>query len=295
MNDRGRIFKGIGGFYYVKTAAGVIECRARGRFRRDKITPLVGDEAEIELLGGDKGYLTDILPRRNVFTRPPVANIDTLAVIASAAPPVTDTLLIDRLTVTAEAKGIRPVVIINKCDIDRGDMLYDAYHKAGIACARVSAVTGEGMDGLLALLSSGVAAFSGNSGVGKSSILNFLDSRFSAEVGGLIERIGRGRHTTRHVELFELKNGLVIADTPGFSVFETDEPIMKEQLEQLFPEFSPYLGKCRFYGCAHGKDKGCAVREAVQRGDISDSRYQNYLRLYDEAKQLKAWELKTTP
>lgn len=290
----GIILKGIGGFYYVDTADGLIECRARGRFRKTVGKPIVGDRVTLEIQPEDgTGYLLDIAPRKNSLVRPAVANLDLLVAVASAAPPVTDPFLIDKVTAIAVHKGIDALVVINKTDSDPGDELFDTYRRSGIDALRVSARTGEGIDALRERLRGRVAAFAGNSGVGKSSVLNRIDPQFSAEVGAISDRIGRGKHTTRHVELHPIGNGGYIADTPGFSSFETEQMdlVLAEDLQYAFPEFAPYLGQCRFTGCAHVKEKGCAVRAAVEAGEIAPSRHDSYVKLYESVKDLKEWEL----
>lgn len=290
----GIILKGIGGFYYVDTADGLIECKARGRFRKTVGKPIVGDRVTLEIQPEDgTGYLLDIAPRKNSLVRPAVANLDLLVAVASAAPPVTDLFLIDKVTAIAVHKGIDALVVINKTDSDPGDELFDTYCRSGIDALRVSARTGEGIDALRERLRGRVAAFAGNSGVGKSSVLNRIDPQFSAEVGAISDRIGRGKHTTRHVELHPIGNGGYIADTPGFSSFETEQMdlVLAEDLQYAFPEFAPYLGQCRFTGCAHVKEKGCAVRAAVEAGEIAPSRHDSYVKLYESVKDLKEWEL----
>ena len=290
----GIILKGIGGFYYVDTADGLIECKARGRFRKTVGKPIVGDRVTLEIQPEDgSGYLLDIAPRKNSLVRPAVANLDLLVAVASAAPPVTDPFLIDKVTAIAVHKGIDALVVINKTDSDPGDELFDTYCRSGIDALRVSARTGEGIDALRERLRGRVAAFAGNSGVGKSSVLNRIDPQFSAEVGAISDRIGRGKHTTRHVELHPIGNGGYIADTPGFSSFETEQMdlVLAEDLQYAFPEFAPYLGQCRFTGCAHVKEKGCAVRAAVEAGEIALSRHDSYVKLYESVKDLKEWEL----
>lgn len=290
----GIILKGIDGFYYVDTADGLIECKARGRFRKTVGKPIVGDRVTLEIQPEDgTGYLLDIAPRKNSLVRPAVANLDLLVAVASAAPPVTDPFLIDKVTAIAVHKGIDALVVINKTDSDPGDELFDTYRRSGIDALRVSARTGEGIDALRERLRGRVAAFAGNSGVGKSSVLNRIDPQFSAEVGAISDRIGRGKHTTRHVELHPIGNGGYIADTPGFSSFETEQMdlVLAEDLQYAFPEFAPYLGQCRFTGCAHVKEKGCAVRVAVEAGEIAPSRHDSYVKLYESVKDLKEWEL----
>ena len=288
----GRIQKALSGFYYVDTGREVLTCRARGKFRKEGISPLVGDRVEVRELGNGEGFVEKILPRRNEFARPAVANIDQLVVIASGAVPRTDPYLIDRVAAIAALKGCQVVVVLNKCDLDRADQLYEIYTAAGFPTLRLSAETGEGMEALKALITGKLSAFTGNSGVGKSSILNALDPAFQLQVGEVSDALGRGRHTTRHVELFRLSCGAEVVDSPGFSSFETEELNLelKQRLPETFLEFGPYLGQCRFQGCSHTKEQGCAVLEALRAGDIQKSRHESYLRLYEELKPLKEWQ-----
>lgn len=292
MSDRGVIYKGIGGFYYVKTAGGMVECRARGRFRVDGITPLVGDKVEIELTETGKGYITSITERKNFFERPPVTNLDQLVIIISAAPPVTDLFLSDRMTAVAYQKAIEPIIVINKCDLNRGEEFHSIYSKTGIRCIQTSAVTGEGIEALKEELVGKVSAFSGISGGGKSSLLNRIDARLGLKTGEVSQKHGRGRHTTRHVELFDLPNGGTVADTPGFSSFDVTAMDLtdKESIQFTFPEFAPYIGHCKFTGCAHDKDKGCAILAAVEAGEISKERHQSYVQIFRAAMEYKEWE-----
>ena len=288
----GRIQKALSGFYYVDTGSEVLTCRARGKFRKDGVSPLVGDRVEVRELGNGEGFVERICPRKNAFARPAVANIDQLVIIGSGAIPRTDPFLIDRVAAIAALKGCEPIILLNKCDLDRADDLYDLYRAAGFQTLRVSAETGEGLEELKPLIAGKLSTFTGNSGVGKSSILNALDPAFDLKVGEISEALGRGRHTTRHVELFKLSCGAEIVDSPGFSSFETDELNLewKRRLPETFREFAPYLGQCRFVGCSHTKEKGCAVLEAVRRGDIQKKRHESYLRLYEELKPLKDWQ-----
>ena len=289
----GTIQKALSGFYYVDVGGGkTIQCRGRGKLRHQKVTPLVGDRVEISINDDGNGMVDEILPRKNQFRRPMVANVDQMVIIASGAIPVTDPFLIDRMITIAEAKQCKPIICFNKCDLDRAEALAETYRKAGFETIQLSAETGEGIEILGELLAGKVSAFTGNSGVGKSSILNALEPSFGLQVGEVSEKLGRGRHTTRYVELFRVKGGLV-ADTPGFSSFDVEqmEFIPKEELSQTFREFAPYLDQCRFIGCAHGKEKGCAVRLAVDSGEIARSRYESYLRLYEQAKEINLWEL----
>lgn len=290
--SEGRIQKALSGFYYVNTGSEVLTCRARGKFRREGISPLVGDRVEVRELGNGEGFVEKILPRQNAFARPAVANIDQLVVIASAAIPKTAPFLIDRVAAIAALKGCDVVIVLNKCDLDPADELYEIYHAAGFPTIRVSAETGEGMEELNAQITDKFSAFTGNSGVGKSSILNALDPAFSIETGEVSDALGRGRHTTRHVELYRLACGAEVVDSPGFSSFETDELNLelKHRLPETFREFAPFLEDCRFVGCSHTKEKGCAVRDALKRGEIQKSRYESYLRLYEELKPLKDWQ-----
>ena len=292
MAVKGRIQKALSGFYYVDTGGCILTCRARGKFRREGISPLVGDWVDIQELGNGEGFVERVYPRKNTFLRPAVANIDQLVMIASAAIPRTDPFLIDRVSAIAALKGCRVVVLLNKCDLDRADELHRIYCSAGFPTLRVSAKTGEGMEELRALMSGKLSAFTGNSGVGKSSILNALDPGFHIRVGEVSQALGRGRHTTRHIELYRLDGGAEIVDTPGFSSFETDELNLelKSRLPETFPEFLPYLGQCRFVGCSHTREKGCAVLEALRRGEIQESRHKSYLRLYEELKPLQDWQ-----
>ena len=288
-----RIIKALSGFYYVQTEDGVVECRARGRFRRQDQSPLVGDFVRITRQG-DKGVLEELLPRKNAFIRPAVANIDQLVIVASNAIPQTDPYLIDRMTAIAALKGCEVLICINKSDLDHADELCAIYEKAGLPFLLTSAETGDGIAELRERISGKLSAFTGNSGVGKSSLLNALDPRFSVQVGEVSQALGRGRHTTRHVELFALGGGTYVIDTPGFSSFDTEEMDLelKAHLPETFPEFAPYVDQCRFTGCTHTKEKGCRVLQAVKDGDIPASRHRSYLRLYDELKDLRAWQKK---
>lgn len=290
--SEGRIQKALSGFYYVDTGTEILTCRARGKFRKEGISPLVGDRVEVRELGGGEGFVEAILPRKNAFARPAVANIDQLVVIASGAIPKTDPFLIDRVVAIAALKGCDVIILLNKCDLNSADDLYEIYRAAGFQTLRVSAQTGEGLDELVPLIRGKLSAFTGNSGVGKSSILNALDPEFHLQVGEVSDALGRGRHTTRHVELYHLACGAEVVDSPGFSSFETEELNLelKHQLPETFREFRPYLNDCRFVGCSHTIEKGCAVLEAVRRGGIQKSRHASYLRLYEELKPLKDWQ-----
>ena len=295
MSSRGRIKKALSGFYYVdQEGGGTLTCRARGKFRKEGITPLVGDWVEVRETEPGCGMVWEIEPRRNAFLRPAVANIDQMVVIASAAVPITDPFLIDRVTAIAALKNCDVVVCVNKCDLEPGDDLAAIYRQAGFPVVQVSAETGAGIPELCDMLTGKLSAFTGNSGVGKSSILNAVEPGFSLQVAQVSEKLGRGRHTTRHVELYSLSCGGYVIDTPGFSSFEEGELglELKERLPETFVEFRPYLGECRFVGCSHTREKGCAVLAAVKAGQIPKSRHQSYLRLCDELKGLRSWNQK---
>ena len=293
MTD-GIIVKALSGFYYVTTENGIVECRARGRFRLDGSSPLVGDRVSCSVDSNGKGRIDKVYDRKNWFIRPAVANIDTLVFIAANTNPITDPFLVDRISVIAAEAGCELVICINKSDIDPGDKLYEIFTKAGFSVVRTSAETGEGMDELRHQLAGKVCAFTGNSGVGKSSILNVLLPDADIKTGEVSEKLGRGRHTTRHVELYDLGENTYIADTPGFASLDVAMTctIMKENLQFDFIDFDPYIGSCRFNDCAHLKEPGCAVREAVEEGHISQSRYRSYQRLYELSAQHKFWEYK---
>ena len=287
----GITFKSLSGFYYVDCGGGTVTCRARGKFRHEKVKPLVGDRVEVTARADGSGTVDVVLPRKNEFQRPAVADIDLLVVVASGAIPITDPFLIDRVVAMAERRGCESVICFNKWDLEQPADLYETYCRAGFPTLRVSAETGEGMEELSRLIAGKVCAFTGNSGVGKSSILNALEPTFQLQVGDVSEKLGRGRHTTRHVELFRLKNGTVVADTPGFSSFEEEDGVgcAPEELQYAFREFAPYLDRCRFVGCAHVKEKDCAVLEALAAGEISPTRHASYVRLYEQAKEVPEW------
>ena len=288
-----RIIKALSGFYYVQTEDGVVECRARGRFRRQDQSPLVGDFVRITRQG-DKGVLEALLPRKNAFIRPAVANIDQLVVLASCAIPVTEPFLIDRVLAIAQLQGVPALVVVNKDDLAPAQPLAEIYRRAGVPVLVTSAETGEGIGALREALAGKLSCLTGNSGVGKSSLLNRACPQLSLPVGEVSEKLGRGRHTTRHIELYSLGTDTFVADTPGFSAFDTErmELVHKEQLQYAFPEFAPYLGHCQFPDCAHRKEPGCAVRKALAEGKIGQTRYDSYERLYELASQLKECELK---
>lgn len=288
----GILVRSLSGFYDVDVDGREIRCRARGKFRYQKIKPLVGDWVELTLLGETEGVVDAVLPRRNAMDRPAVANMDQLVIIASGAIPVTDPFLIDRMTAIAEAKRCEPIVLFNKWDLQPVPQLLGLYQRAGIRALACSAKTGEGLAELRQIIAGKISVFTGNSGVGKSSLLNALDTNCVIPTGEVSRRLGRGRHTTRHVELFRLPGDAMVADTPGFAAFDTQYPELLDprSLAELFREFRPYLGECAFVDCAHVKEKGCRLLEALREGRISSSRHESYVRLYEQAKEHHTWE-----
>lgn len=289
----GRIVKALSGYYYVDTGSERITCRARGKFRLDGTSPLVGDRVRMDVSPDGTGSVCEILPRRNYFIRPAVANIDLMVMLAAAVNPVTDPFLIDRVSALAAHHSCDFLLCINKTDLHRADELYSVYSASGLPVIRTSAVTGEGLDALRAMLSGRVCAFTGNSGVGKSSLLNALAPELSLLTGEVSQKLGRGRHTTRHVELFALPNGGYVADTPGFGSFDIEqmESIRPPELQYCFPEFEPYIGECRFADCTHRSEPGCAVSAAAAEGKIQSSRLDSYRRLWEQANRKKDWEV----
>lgn len=293
IKKTGRILRSLSGFYDVQTDGGIISCRGRGHLRRGNESPLTGDMVEITVEKG-KGMVEKILPRKNHFVRPAVANVDVLVIFAANVNPITEPFLIDRVAAIAGDQEVPVVLCVNKCDLDPAEDLVTIYQNAGFTVIQTSAETGEGVAQLRQLLEGKLAAFTGNSGVGKSSILNQLCPELHLPVGEVSEKLGRGRHTTRHVELYKLAEDTYVADTPGFSSFDTDqmEVILKENLQYAFPDFGAYIGECQFRDCSHRKEPGCAVTAAVGEGRIERSRYESYLKLYEKASLIKEWELK---
>lgn len=288
---QGRIVKALSGFYYVNNGDTVYECRARGSFRRDGITPAVGDMVEFSATDNSHGVVEKIKPRRNMLSRPAVANIDKLVIVSSYSVPSPDALMIDRLTAIAVYHDIEPVIVFNKCDMGDFSEWSEIYRKAGFPTFVVSAASGEGINELGAALSDCVCAFAGNSGVGKSSILNALFGETRIQTGEVSEKLGRGRHTTRHTELYSNGKGGFIVDTPGFSSVEaSDDYSFKERLAECFPDFAEYATDCRFTSCTHTCEKGCGVLAAMHDGEIQPSRHKSYCMLFEEMKDLKPWQ-----
>ncbi len=282
----GVIIKGIGGFYYVLSGDNVYECKARGIFRKEKITPLAGDNVEFEEKNG-KGSIVRILSRKNFLIRPPVANVDRLVIVIAASAPEPNTVLIDKMLIQAMQNGIEAVICINKSELASRDDIEEAYSAAGYTVICVSAEKRENLSALHELTRGRITAFAGASGVGKSSLLNALTGA-GMETGELSEKILRGKNTTRHVELIPIENGFVF-DTPGFTSFEIGK-IEPQELYKFYPEIEKYSGMCRYRDCAHTREQtDCAVKDALEDGKISKIRYDSYCELYKLLKENKTF------
>lgn len=288
---QGTIIKGIGGFYYVEADGTVYECKARGVFRKMRITPLVGDFVTISVNENAENTIDEIHERKNYLNRPPVSNIDNLIIVISTTEPKPNFLVADRLIANAEYKNIEPVIAISKGDILPSDDVKNVYRESGIKV--ISLDENGAIDELSALMKGKTTAFTGNSGVGKSTLLNRLDPTLNLSTAPISQKLGRGRHTTRQAELFKVCGGFVV-DTPGFSSFdfEKDEQIPKDELAYCFREFREYLNTCKFSTCSHTGDKGCKICEAVDSGKISKIRHDNYIALYKAASEINEWEMK---
>ncbi len=293
MQLEGIIIKGIGGFYYVETADGVFECKAKGKFRKERISPLTGDRVTITVREDKENTIDEIHERKNKLIRPPVANIDKLMIVVSAAKPLPNHLVIDKMTVLAEKNNIEPVIVITKTDLADCSELYETYLSTGYRVYMYSDVNDTSMlEAIKGELKGHLTAFTGNSGVGKSTLINALSGHLSLETGEISDKLGRGRHTTRQTEIFHIAEGSVI-DTAGFSSidFSNDNVIFSDELEYLFKEFNGHIGECKFTGCAHLGEKGCKICELVNENVISRSRYESYVTFYNEQKSLKKWQL----
>ena len=291
----GLVVKSLGGFYYVKDKNNnEYECRARGLFRNKNIKLLVGDYVTVDLQEEGSGYIVDVAPRKNELVRPPLANIDILVLVCSVIDPKPNLLILDELIAIAEYNNIEPIIVFTKIDLQDSSEYFKLYKSAGFKVFCVNNKTCEGTRELKEQLKGKISAFSGNSGVGKSSLLNAIDKDFNIKTGDTSQKLGRGRHTTRHVELFEIEDNGFIADTPGFSAIEPQkfQIILKDELQNCFREFEPYIGKCKFTGCSHTKEKGCEILNALENRDISLSRHQSYVKMFEEAKNIKEWEIK---
>ncbi|MDY0234425.1 MAG: ribosome small subunit-dependent GTPase A [Gudongella sp.] len=286
----GRIIKGIGGFYYVDLETEIIECRAKGLFREQKITPLVGDVVKIRISSEDNtGYIEEIMGRKAELVRPPVANITQVVVVASVKMPEFNTWLVDKILVMAEEKSLDIVLCINKADLNliRSEQLKELYTKAGYNAILTSKLTGLGIEELRNELKDNINVFAGPSGVGKSTLLNTLNPSFKLETGDISKKNQRGKHTTRHVELLKLDINSFILDTPGFSSFDLDFIEDYKDLRYYFRDIAKYNGECKFNSCIHVNEPNCAVKNAVKEGIINKERYDNYLLILDEMKNKK--------
>lgn len=284
----GTIVKGIGGFYYIKASDGnIYECKARGKFRSERVKPTIGDKVSIEV-SGTKGSITEIMERKTYLVRPPVANVDMLVIVAAAASPEPNLFLLDKMVLCAEKSGITPVICINKTDIKARTDIEDAYTKAGYTVLCTSAENNVGVDAVIDVIRGKTAAFAGLSGVGKSSLLTLITGD-GLKTGSVSDKIQRGRHTTRHVELMELDGEGFVLDTPGFSSLEIED-IDASALDGYFPEFAEHIGQCRFRGCSHISEPDCAVKTALEQGKIAKSRYDSYAALYEQLKSIKQWQ-----
>jgi ribosome biogenesis GTPase len=291
---KGLIVKCIADLYTVQVGDDFIPCKARGLFRKNGITPLAGDCVAFQTDANGDGWIEEILPRKNFMERPSVANIDRLYLIVSAADPAPVPLLIDRLIAVAFDKEIQPILVLNKTDLASVEWLKEIYKTVPMPVISVCAATGEGCEELKASLSqTGISVLSGNSGVGKSTLLNQIDPQLSLATGQTSKKLGRGRHTTRHTQLYSVGEGYV-ADTPGFSSLDMEKVqwIYKENLVFDFPEFMPFVKDCRFADCHHLGEKDCAVAQAVQTGQIHQSRLDSYRVMYKEADAIKDWQRK---
>lgn len=292
----GVIIKGIGGFYYIKTLEGIYECKARGIFRKDGLVPLPGDNVIVSISNELKkmGNLDEILPRSSQLIRPSVANVNQVAIVLAVKSPQPDFGLFDKLLITAEHKNIDIVICINKIDLDESNehkRILDNYEQTGYKIILLSTKTNEGLCDLRDAMRGKITVFSGQSGVGKSTILNRIMNSWVMETGNISERNERGKHTTRHAELVELDCGGYIVDTPGFSSFEV-EGIKHDELQIYYPEFSEYINKCKFTGCSHISEPGCAIKEAVNTGHVSLERYERFIQLYNSLKEIKFYKNK---
>ncbi len=294
MIKQGRIRKGIGGFYYVEAEDEIYECRARGVFRKRGTTPLAGDWVQIMIADNDSCTIEEVKPRKNMLIRPPCANIDQLFLVISVCSPAPNLLILDKMLAVAEDQSIEPILVISKTDLQSACALSTVYEKVGFQVICTSSVNGAGIAQIKSLLTDKISVFIGNSGVGKSSLLNCIAPDFQQKTGDISQKLGRGRHTTRQVELLKLPCGGYVADTPGFSTMDMERYHIakKEHLQYCFREMEAYRNQCKFTSCSHTCEKGCAVLEAVARGDIAQSRHNSYVAMYEQVKDKKEWEQK---
>lgn len=276
---QGRIIKALSGFYYVENENEIVECRARGKFRKDEIKPLVGDFVEYQ-----DGYIMKLLPRKNFLIRPPICNVDQAFIVSSCKEPDFSSALLDKFLLIIEHLDIEPIIILSKADLDDGsiDKYVASYEKAGYKIFKISSKDNQGIDNLKTLFKDKVTVITGQSGVGKSSLLNALDINLNLETNEISKSLGRGKHTTRHVELIKMYGGY-IGDTPGFSSLELK--MSPEQLAVAYHDFAKYSLQCKFRGCLHDSEPNCAVKNAVNDGSISKERYEHYLLNLQEVKK----------
>lgn len=283
---QGIIIKAISGFYYVETADGIVECKAKGVFRKKGITPLVGDTVMIE-----DNTVSEVMPRKNEMLRPPAANLDRVLTIVSAADPEPNLFVLDKIIAVCEFKGIEPIIVVTKTDIKDGTSLYDLYSNAGYTVILTNPEI-DNVEEIRVVLKDKITLFVGNTGVGKSTLLNRIFPNLELKTAEISTKLGRGRHTTRHVEMYKLPEGGYVADTPGFSTVEPEQydRILKEDLQHCFKEFEEYIGECKFQDCSHRVEKGCAVLDALNDGKIAKSRHESYTMIYEDAAKIKEWE-----
>lgn len=291
MLMKGIIIKAISGFFYACCGQKIYECKARGNFRKSGISPVAGDRVEFTAIDEDHGVIEKVLLRRNFLTRPLIANIDKLFIVSSYENPAPDLFMIDRLTAIARYNGIEPVIVFNKSDMGDFESIARIYTHAGFKTYTVSVLTGQGIEEIRGETVNCISSFTGNSGVGKSSILNALFENLNITTGEVSKKLGRGRHTTRHTQLYPDGHGGFIADTPGFSSIDppADAYNFKLNLAKCFFDFRDYIDGCRFNSCSHTVEKGCSLIEAVNRGDVEKSRHESYAALWEELKNVSKW------
>lgn len=291
---KGIIIKAVSGFYYVASGNGTFECKGRGVLRKNGESPLVGDFVEITAVSDTTGVVEKVLERRNALNRPPIANVDKMFIVSSYITPSPNTLVIDSMLAIAEDKGIEPIIVFNKCDMGSFDDIANIYKNCGFKVFVVSATDNTGIEAIRSELQGCVSVFAGNTGVGKSSLLNAISDDLVLMTGEVSEKLGRGRHTTRHVELFKIAENTFVADTPGFSSLDVEQSdlLYKENLQFAFREFEQYIGCCKFTSCSHTGEKGCAIINALNDNKIAQSRYDSYKHLYTELSKFKDWEIR---
>lgn len=289
--QNGILIKAVGGFYYVLCDGREYECKARGSFRKSGDSPVVGDRVTISVPDDGFASIEEILPRRNKLKRPALANVDVLIIVCSTVDPDPNFTVIDKMTAAAINSNMTPVIVVSKNDLKSGDKIARIYKNSGFPVFLCSPEDDEESERLKNYLKGKTAAFTGNSGVGKSTLINRIFPQLQLQTGQISRKLGRGRHTTRAVELFEI-DGCFVADTPGFSTVDLQryEIIDKTQLQYCFPEFEKYIGECKFTSCSHTCEKGCRILQAVWDGDIEPSRHNSYVSMYNEVKDIKLWE-----